>query len=314
MARRRHKRSGNSKKDLAFHLLLLAWPVLQFAVFYIYVNINSFALAFNYGPDAVPNQDAFYYFRQVFAYENTTNSYPYLKSALISVILWLCSSAISIPLALLFAYFISRRFLGSKFFRFILFLPSILSATVMIAIFKKFNDIDLTNFLIEQTQSLDVPNLLNIYEIKTYIIVVLFDCFIGFGTTTLIYSNKMSEISPEIFEAAQLDGINRFREFFNIVLPFTFPTLSTFLITGLASLFVNQYSLFTFFGSSIANLSPGPIGFVIYSNIQGPAVQGIYDSVEYHQMAALGLVCTAVIIPIVFGTRYLLERFGPKER
>ncbi len=312
MARRRHKRSGNSKKDLLFHLLLLAWPVLQFGVFYIYVNINSIILAFNTGE--VPGQSAFYYFRQVFAFEETTNSYPYLKAMLISLLMWLVSTAISVPAALVFGYFISRRFLGSKFFRFILFLPSILSATVMIIIAKKFNDIDLYYFLVETTGKFDVLNFFNIYDARTYIYVILFDCFIGFGTTTLIYSNKMSEISPEIFEAAQLDGFSRSREFFNIVLPHTFPTLSTFLITGLASIFVNQYNFFTFFGENIGKMSPGPIGFVIFAQVQSSAVQGVYDSLAFHQMAALGLVCTVIIVPVVFTARYLLEKFGPKER
>ena len=312
MARRKHSRSGNSKKDFAFHLLLLAWPVIQFCVFYIYVNINSIALAFNFGD--FPNESAFYYFQKIFAFEETTNSYPYLKAAGISVILFLCSMVISVPLALLFGYYISRKFFGSKFFRFILFMPSILSETVMICIFKKFNDIDLQYYLIEKMQTLDVPNLLNTAETKTYVTVVLFDIFIGFGTTTLIYANRMSEISPEVFEAAKLDGANRAREFFSIVLPFTFPTLTTFLITSLATIFTNQYCLFTFFSSNIGNMSPGPIGYIIYNNVQSSAAQGIYDSTEFHQMAALGLVCTAVTIPVVFGVKFLLEKFGPKER
>ncbi len=312
MARRKHKRSGNSKKDLLFHLLLLLWPVLQFAIFYIYVNINSFILAFNFGE--VPDGGAFYYFKQVFAYDKISNSYPYFKSMLISVILWLASTAISVPAALLFGYFISRKFLGSKFFRFILFLPSILSATVMVVIITKFNDLDLYYLLAESTGSTDVFTMFNVYDLKTYLYIVLFDCFIGFGTTTLIYSNRMSEISPEIFEAAQLDGFNHFREFFNIVLPHTFPTLSTFLITGLASVFVNQYNLFTFFGASLGVMEPGPIGYVIYNQVQGSAVLGIYDSPQFHQMAALGLVCTLFLVPVVLTARHLLERFGPKEK
>lgn len=308
--RRKHNRSSDRKKDLAFHLLLLAWPVLQFIVFYIYVNINSFLLAFNYGESANPNGGFFYYFEQCFDLSGGTNIY--LQSMLISLILYLCSSVVSIPFALLFAYYISRRFAGSKFFRFILFLPSILSATVMIILFKFFNNYEILYFLEEYFPD-NVIDVLDASEVKTYITVVLFDAFINFGTTTLIYSNKMSEIPKEIFEAAQLDGVSHVREFFSISLPLSFPTLSTFIVTGIAAMFVNQYSLFTFFGSNLNNLSPGPAGYVIYNNVQQYAVQNNYEAAAFHQMAAFGLICTFVTIPVVFGVKYLLERFGPKE-
>ena len=147
----------------------------------------------------------------------------------------------------------------------------------------------------------------------TYITIILFDAFINFGTTTLIYSNKMSEIPTDIYEAAQLDGVSHIREFFSISLPLTFPTLSTFIVTGIATMFVNQYSLFTFFGSNLNNLGPGPAGYVIYNNIQQYAVQGNYQAEAFHQMAAFGLICTFITIPLVFGVKYLLERFGPRE-
>ena len=39
------KRIGQ-KGDAIFQIGLLAWPLLQFAVFYILVNLNSFKLAF----------------------------------------------------------------------------------------------------------------------------------------------------------------------------------------------------------------------------------------------------------------------------
>ena len=196
-------------------------------------------------------------------------------------------------------------------------MPSILSATVMICIFKNFSDFDLRYLIIEKTQDMagydTTYNILSIYNVKTYITVVLFDIFIGFGTTTLIYTNKMSEISPEIYEAAKLDGISPIREFFNIALPFSYPTLSTFLVTSMAGIFTNQYNLFTFFASDLGTLKPGPIGYIIYNSIQQSAAQGIYDSPAFHETAALGIVCTLVIIPIVFGGRFLLEKFGPKE-
>ena len=309
--RRKHTRSSDRMKDLGFHLLLLAWPIIQFLVFYVAVNFNSILLAFNFGSDANPNGGFFYYFEQCFQITNGTNIY--LESMGISVLLFLCSSVISIPLALLFAYYISRRFAGSKFFRFILFLPSILSATVMVILFKKFNDLEISYFILEHFPNGNIGGIVDRTNIKTYITIVLFDAFINFGTTTLIYSNKMSEIPNEIFEAAELDGVSHIREFFSISLPLCFPTLSTFIVTGFATMFVNQYSLFTFFGSELMALAPGPAGYLIYNNVQQAAMLGNYTAESFHQMAAFGLICTFITIPVVFLVKCLLERLGPKE-
>lgn len=308
--RRVHKRSADRKKDFAFHLLLLAWPIIQFCVFYLYVNFNSILLAFNYGPEANPNGGFFYYFGECFKMVGGENIY--LESMGISVALYLCSALISIPFALIFAYYISRKFHGSKFYRFALFLPSILSGTVMVLLFKFFHDFEIV-YWIRDSGNTSSNGFLNTKDWTTYITIILFDAFINFGTTTLIYSNRMSEISNEIFEAAELDGVSHFREFWNISLPLCFPTLSTFIVTGLATMFVNQYSMFTFFGSALNGLAPGPAGYVIYNGVQQAAVQGNYTAEAFHQMAAFGLICTFITIPVVFGVKYLLEHYGPKE-
>ena len=39
---------------------------------------------------------------------------------------------------------------------------------------------------------------------------MVYNVFVSFGTSVLMYSNKMSTISPEIIESAQLDGAGAF--------------------------------------------------------------------------------------------------------
>lgn len=134
---------------------------------------------------------------------------------------------------------------------------------------------------------------------------------IGFGTTVLIYSNSMGEISPEVTEAAHLDGANTLQEIFHIVLPSIYSNISVFIVTGLATIFVNQYNLFSFFKDGVTN--GGTLGYYIYLNVSSVA-QDIADpsnALVYHQFSALGLVLTAITIPITFLVRYLLRRFGP---
>ncbi len=304
---RRGKRSATKRQDLAFQLILLAWPVLQFAIFYIYVNFNSLRLAFNFGENS--NGGFFYYFQTLF----TNGGFrDLLKSAGISILLYLSTAAISIPLALIFAYYISKKYFGSKFFKFLLFLPSIISAMVMSIIFLNF-----CNWAIPEMAAefgvLMVESITSKYSASSYITLASFYIFINLGTTTMIYSNRMSELPNELYEAAALDGVKPFQEFWYIALPFVYPTLTTFIITGVATIFTNQYNLFTFYSSDLANMGPGTIGYIIYNNVQSSAASGDYSSIAFHQMAALGILATVIIIPIVFSLKYLLEHKGPSE-
>jgi len=305
----KRKMSDSKKKDLGFQLLLLAWPVIQFCIFYIYVNINTVRLAFNFGENS---GGPFTYLE--YAFHNT----EYLKGAGLSIVLYLVTTVISIPLALLFAYYIYKKFRGGKLFRFLLFLPSIISATVLIIIFMKFSAYDLLVFE-HEVLGVKVPVPITSGEYSNvWAVLIGFYLFLNFGTTTLIYSNKMSEISTEVIEAARLDGVNRVQEFWHIVLPGVWPTLSTFIITGMATVFTNQYFLFTFYSSSAATtLGNAPLGYIIYNSIQDAFLSP--QSTErapmmYHNMAALGLLITCVTVPLVFGLKALLKRFGPSEK
>ncbi len=304
---KRKKRSATKRQDLIFQLILLAWPVLQFAVFYIYVNINSLRLAFNFGENL--NGGFFYYFETLFANGGFASL---LKSALISIGLYLSTAVIAIPLALIFAYYISRKYFGSKFFKFFLFLPSIISAMVMSIIFLNFCNWAIPE-MAAQIGILMVESITSKYSPSSYVTLAAFYIFINLGTTTMIYSNRMSELPNELYEAAALEGVKPFQEFWYIVLPFTYPTLTTFIVTGVATIFTNQYNLFTFYSSDLANMGPGTIGYIIYNNVQSSAANGDYSSISFHQMAALGILCTIIIIPIVFGVKYLLEHKGPSE-
>lgn len=55
-----------------------------------------------------------------------------------------------------------------------------------------------------------------------------------------MYLGSMNTISDSVIESAQLEGAGFFTEFFHIVLPLCYSTIVTFLVVGIASIFVNQ--------------------------------------------------------------------------
>lgn len=296
------KISKSKRNDLIFYSLLVAWPVLQFCVFYIGVNGNSILLAFKDVNGGFTFNNFGFFFNNV-----STEFFQAIKT---SLLFYVITTVITVPAGLLFSYYIFKKMAGSKFFRLMLFLPSILSSIVLVVIYAGFlthaaPDMLKNIFGIELTKAL-----INRTDISSYIPVMIFNIWMSFGITTLLYSNKMSEISPEMIEAGQLDGASARQEFFHIVLPFAFPTISVFLVTGIATIFTNQYNLFSFFGGALP-FDAGSMGYYIYMNVQ--RVTGDWGNITFNRFSALGVMCTAVVVPITLTIKWALEKFGPRE-
>lgn len=101
-----------------------------------------------------------------------------------------------------------------------------------------------------------------------------------------------------------MDGASPLQEFFKIVLPMIYPTITVFVTVGIAGIFTNQLGLFSFFGSS-ADVELYTFGYYLYKNVQGASVA------SYPYLSALGLLMTLVAAPITLAARCLMERFGP---
>lgn len=300
MAETKTKMTKDRKGDLIFHLALLAWPILQFVVFYVVVNLNSFKLAFEkpVGGEWIDN------FKFIFSDSMFSQV---IKAVLTSLEFYAITTVISIPLGLLFAYYIFKKAVGGKLFRFFLFLPSIISSMVMVVLFQNFLSLGMQD-IINTTGKV----YFDATSRSSYVPILFFYIWTNFGTTTLIYSNKMGELPPETLEAAQLDGANSLQEFIHVVLPFAFPTVSVFVVTGLATIFSNQYNLFSFFGGTIA-FDSGTMGYYLFNLVQDFASNGIFDVVAYNRASALSLLITVIVIPIALTTRWALEKFGPQD-
>lgn len=302
-------KSFKSAKSMWFYVAILSIPLLQFCIFYIAVNINSFILAFrNITLDAETKEYMFSWtfdnFKNWFADEN--EFLQLTQTLLVSLKSYAISLVIGVPLGLLFAYYIFKKLPGSMFFRFMLFMPSIIASIVLVSIYRYFTDEVVSDFL--KSIHIELEDKLLSSENTRYATVMFYNLFVSFGTTVLLYSNKMANISPEIIEAAQLDGVSPAREFFSVVLPQTFSTLSIFLVTGIAGIFTNEINNFSFFNTRWKS-DTATLGFLMYFRTQ--KAKG--DISQYPPLAALGLMMSAVAIPLTFLARWILNKVGPSE-
>ena len=294
--------TSRRRGEITFFIALIAYPLLQFTVFYIVVNINSILLAFKtFNVDTAQ----FYFNSEEKLFDNFKNFISDLRgnAAMItaaknSVKLYFCTLFIAFPLNLIFSFFLYKKIPAHGFFRIILFLPQIISALVVSLMFRYFVE--------NALPSLIGMNLLTTKQ-TGFPTIIFYTIWAGFGTQILVYTSAMTKIDNSLVEFGELEGISLIREFWQITLPLIFPTITIFLVAGIAGLFTSQASLYNFYGSS-ARTDLQTLGYVFFVRI---IKSNDASYAQYPYAAAAGLLFTLVATPITLIVKYALERFGP---
>ena len=290
-------------KKLIFYIVCFALPVIQFLIFYVGVNFQSILLAFQKYDGKTTSfyfdkQDLWINFKKVF--EELTETNTLLIGLKNSLILWGATSVIGTVVAVFFSYYIYKQKGTGRFFRFILFIPSILPAVLLAIVFKLFTG-DVIPVLF------DAPKVLEAAPNIRFSAVVFYTVWIGFGTQILLYTGTMEQISPAVIEAGQIDGVTPMKELWYIVIPEVIPTIGTFLVAGVAGAFMNQANLFNFYGQT-ASSDNYTLGYYMFSMVQKNIDLG-YGEAFYPYASAVGLCCTLLAVPPTLLLRKFFARF-----
>ena len=300
------------EKDLIFYSIMMIWPILHFVVFYICVNSNSFLMAFQrLTMRGEISEWTFDVMKEALArllgQDGTTT---FINAAKRSFQAYGIGLFIGTPLGLFFSYYIYKKLPGSGLFRVLLFMPSIIPGIVMVAIYKYFIQ-DAVPVVWEGLFGIKMPygwlSGRSPADVK-FATIMFFNTWAGFGGGVLMYSNAMSGTSQEVVESAHLDGAVGIREFIYITIPAIYPTLSTFLITGVAGIFTNQGGLFSFYGTE-ADVALRTYGYEIYIE----TLNAGSNMAQYPLLSAMGMWMTLVAVPTTLLVRWALEKFGPSE-
>lgn len=285
---------------------ILLLPLIQFSIFYIGVNFNSILLAFQ---DIEMSLDGSGYKYSWVGFGNLKETITALfnepdlvygfRNSLLAYVVGLIAGT---GFALLFSYYIYKKKLFSGAFKIILFLPSIISSVAMILMFKYF----IENAYPEAMSKLLGKRVDGLLANPDTVIgtLLFYSVWVGFGGSVLMYLGAMNGINESVVEAAYLDGITPLKEFIFITLPLIYPTLVTFLVTGLTGIFSNQIGLHAFFPNGIPDPRYNTYGYYMFIHIAD-------GMIEYPHVAAMGLLMTMVLAPLTFFVRWVLEKFGP---
>lgn len=295
------------KSRLIFYWAMLALPLICNMFMYVVVNLNSFLMAFQKYSVGTNG------YKIVFAgMDNFKVALKFFKDCdyMIenSLIVYVANTLVGMTFALVFSFYVYKKYSGSGFFRTILFMPQIISAMVFSLLFKYFIT-DVYTWIVLKLTGEKVLGLLDGSLDVKFVTLLVYHVWIGFGVRTLMFSNAMSGVDESVVESAQLDGANTVQEFVHITLPMIYPTIVSFFILGLATLFTEQMHLFGMYGQNAKDV--GTIGYYLYTQTLTADVMAQNGYYSYGQLSAVGLILTAIVIPLVLGTKRLMQKFGP---
>lgn len=290
------------RSGMIFYCTMIALPVLQFVIFYIVVNFNSFMLAFQ-TYDRGYRFEGFVNFERIFY--NLTHGTQITSALTNSVMYFGLNLLVLMPLTLMFSYYIFKKSFLGRFFKVMLFVPGMISSIVLVLLFKYFMDEGwpiLVGLPASQPPPLADPN-------SRRSVLVVYNLLFGFSSTILLYLNAISSVSDSVLEAAAIDGAGEFRTFFKIVIPMIWQTLVSFIVINMAAIATNQAELFSFFGIN-ADPSVQTFGYYQFILIMSGDAK---DPTSYPYAAAVGMLMTLLIAPLTMLVRWLLVKYGPKE-
>lgn len=286
---------SEKRKSTLFVCLMLFIPVVHFMIFWGVVNFNSLRLAFT-GIDLNTGKAAFSleHFRSLLNLFKTGE----LRSALVNTLLTSAFHLALVPWALFLSYFLYRKIPLEGLWKTLLFLPSILPAIAMTSIFKYLIDAQgpAGQLWLAMTGE-EMQNLLAFDNTAKWTI-LMYIFWTNFGGQFILLSGAMAKLPKSLLEAAHLDGAGMGTEFFKVVLPLCWPTISMILILNISSMFTATGPLLLL-TKGLADTKT--IAYWIFERVQaGSTTLGL--------PAALGIACTVILFPIVMLAKWLLNK------
>lgn len=296
------------RRDFLFVYLLVAFPVIQFLIFWFYVNASSIALAFqdNMGGFTLANFKMVY---QGFV-ETDMLGVNLGKSLLRSFILWIVGEGLIFPITLITTYVLTKKIAGHYVFRVIYYVPGLMGAIIWTLLIKEMVSYSgpITKLLVGL--GADIPfgaqkNGLLRHEDTAFSTLLLVRSIMGIVGNNAVLTGAYTRVPDELFESAELDGAGFFTQMFKIAIPCIWSTICTLLTFALCSIFTCDYNVWLFTDGS-GGYETSTIGFQLF-NLTYRLSTGT-GSTGYGYPAALGFTLTMMTLPIVLIGKMILEK------
>lgn len=290
-----------------FCAVCLAYPVLQFVLTWAFVNVDSILLAFKrytiWGDWEWTLDQFSAVIGNIFHSTTNTTGVGWLNDYSVQIFNSLgygvVSIFISLPLSLLFSYFLSKKMPLSNLFRVVFFLPNIIPIVALVLAFKLPFDSSY-GYLYSLLRAMGIQTTyFSKYPLAQFM-VYLYCIWAGLGYNILLLSGAIRRVPKELFESAQLDGAGYFKEFTKICIPLVWPTIVTLILLGMTSVLTLYLQPYLLLGEGVG------AGYTIAMSIF--VSTATYNPVQYCAAAAQGLLFTVIWAPVVLFVRRKISR------
>lgn len=292
------------RRETLFIIAVLSVPMILFLINYVYINSSSIFMAFlKMEVDFSYTWNGLNNFREVFA-QLSSSGQLVLTSLKNSLRIFFWTLVVGFPLNMIFSFYLYKKMFAHSFIRFVVMLPSIVSGLVIGLLFLQFVDTALPE-LVRLVFKKEIGNILSDPS-TSFGVLIFYVLWTGFSSSLILYPNAMNAIPTEIIESAKLDGVNSLQELWYIIMPLIYPTITTFMVTGVAGMLVADGPLFLFYYTN----APAELYTMGYYLL----IQTAYSSsgaAGYPFLSALGLVLTLIAAPITIFVKYMMEKYGP---
>lgn len=242
-------KSGDSAQSKKLFLCILPFVILCFLFSYFPLHGWIYAL-FDYKPPLRLSQCEFVglkWFQTLFANKTQVSQMlQVLKNTFAMSFLGILTSIL--PVA--FAIFLNE--IKCKWFKNLVqtltTLPNFISWVLVYSVaFSLFTDSGMVNTMLQHFGIITTPIKFLDSDAHTYLWMMLWNLWKGLGWGAIMYLAAIAGIDAELYEAARVDGANRFQLIKNITLPALMPTFFVLLMMSVANFLNNgmdQYYVF----------------------------------------------------------------------
>lgn len=282
--------------------------LLIFGIFILFPMLLNFVYAFTGGTEFFPDQRPWVgtaNFDQLLTCEsfldpNTCREDLFWRAVFNTGGYVVFQVALMVLAALVTAVVLNRKIKARGFFRSVYFYPVLLSPIVVALIWKWIlQENGLFNGILVALGRNKVPFLVDATWAKFWVVIISVWAFMGFYTLILLAG--LQAIPADLYEAASIDGANRWHSFSKITLPLLMPSITVVLVLSLIRAVQIFDVVFAFTGGGPGTATLYLVQFIYSKGFASPSRQ-------FGLAAAASLLMAGVLVVLT-----LIQQFAQKE-
>ncbi len=220
----------------SYQLLILFLPCLIYYIMFAYFPLWGISIAFmDYKPFKGVSGSQWVGMKHFIRFFTDPNSWKLIRN---TFLLSFYDLIFAFPFTIIFALIVNeiRQERLKKAFQTVTYMPHFISTVVIVGMLKSF--LNPTNGMIMNVLALFGFERIDMFSYAAYFrrLYVLSGMWQGTGWGAIIYYAALSNISQELYEAAVIDGANKFKQTIYITIPCITPTIVTLFILRTGSL------------------------------------------------------------------------------